>query len=67
MANPPLPGTDAPAGYQDYYLRENGGLFEALVGSSDVDQHRVGPANFYLAFAGATPDLATSCSRPARH
>src|SRR5215218_1504295 len=35
VANPPLPGTDAPTGYQNYYLRTALG-FEALIGTSDV-------------------------------
>ena len=35
VANPPLAGTDAPTGYQNYYLRQGDG-FEALIGASDV-------------------------------
>jgi hypothetical protein len=58
VANPPLPGTDAPAGYQNYYLRDSaGGGFEALLGSFDVAGLALEPARFELAFAGASPDL----------
>ena len=35
VSNPPLPGTAAPSGYQNYYLRE-AGTFEALIRDSDV-------------------------------
>jgi hypothetical protein len=58
VANPPLGGTDAPAGYQDYYLREGGG-FEALVGSSDIAGHGLDAASFEVSFEGASPDLQT--------
>ncbi len=58
VANPPLAGTDAPAGYQDYYLREAGAGFEALLGADDVTGLEIGPADFDLELAGATPDLA---------
>jgi hypothetical protein len=58
VANPPLAGTDAPAGYQNYYLRNGSGGFEALLGTSDVANTDIGPAQFNLAFAGATADLS---------
>lgn len=58
VANPPLPGTDAPAGYQNYYLRESGAAaFEALLGTADVADLELDPAQFSLRFAGASPDL----------
>ena len=56
VANPPLPGTDAPPGYQNYYLREGGG-FEALLSSADVASFDLDPAHFDLRIASATPDL----------
>jgi hypothetical protein len=56
VANPPLAGTDAPVGYQNYYLREGSG-FEALLGDADVAGFKYGPAHFDLAFAGASPSL----------
>ncbi|HEX3361271.1 MAG TPA: hypothetical protein VHS74_09800 [Solirubrobacterales bacterium] len=56
VANPPLAGTDAPAGYQNYYLRQASG-FEALVGTGDVAATALQPAQFELRFAGASPDL----------
>ncbi len=58
VANPPLAGTDAPEGYQDYYLRDDSsGSFTALLGAADVASLDLGPADFDLAFAGASPDL----------
>jgi hypothetical protein len=56
VANPPLAGTDAPAGYQDYYLRE-GGSFTALLGNANAGFLGIDPAHFDLRFAGASPDL----------
>jgi hypothetical protein len=56
VANSPLPGTDAPAGYQDYYLRE-GGSFTALLGAANAGFLTLEPADFDLTFAGASPDL----------
>jgi hypothetical protein len=56
VANPPLPGTDAPAGFQDYYLRE-GSSFEALIGQSDIAGRGLDPASFEVKLDGATPDL----------
>lgn len=58
VANPPLPGTDAPTGYQDYYLRDNPtASFEALLNSADLTGLSLGPADFDLSLAGASPDL----------
>jgi WD40 repeat protein len=58
VANPPPAGTDAPAGYRNYYLRESASTgFEALLGSSDVASLQTDPADFDLAIAGASPDL----------
>jgi hypothetical protein len=58
VANPPLAGTDAPAGYLDYYLRQAGGGFEALLGSADVAETDLEPAEFDLRLAGASSDLS---------
>jgi hypothetical protein len=57
VANPPLPGTDAPAGYQDYYLRRAGLGFEALIGSDDAAHTSIDPAAFGVRLAGSAPDL----------
>jgi len=58
VANPPLPGTDAPAGYQNYYLRETAtGSFEALLGAADVAGLGLDPADFALSLAGVSADL----------
>jgi len=56
VANPPLPGTDAPPGYQNYYLRQGAG-FEALLDAADLQHTAVGPEGFDLDLAGASPDL----------
>jgi hypothetical protein len=59
VANPPLPGSGAPAGYRNYYLRDNAaGSFAALLRSGDVAGLGLDPARFELRFAGASPDLA---------
>ncbi len=59
VANPPLAGTDAPAGYQNYYLRESATAgFEALLGAGDVAELETDPADFELSFAGASPGLS---------
>jgi hypothetical protein len=57
VANPPLTGTDAPAGYQNYYLRNGAGGFEALLGGGDVSSTDLGPAQFGLDFVGSDSDL----------
>lgn len=58
LANPPLAGTDAPAGFQNHYLRQSdGGSFEALLGNDDVAGRGLDPAGFELFFAGASADL----------
>lgn len=56
VANPPLAGTDAPAGYQDYYLREGGG-YSALLGAQNAGFLAISPAHFDLSFAGSSPDM----------
>jgi hypothetical protein len=65
VANPPLPGTGAPAGFQDYYLRE-GSSFEALIGAFDIAGRGLDPATFEVKLEGASPDLGAvvlgSCS-----
>lgn len=66
VANPPLAGTDAPAGYQDYYLRE-GGSFAALLGSQNAGFLTLEPKDFQLSLAGTSPDLKhavlSTCSK----
>ena len=56
VANPPLGGTDAPAGYQDYYLRE-GSSFSALLGAANAGFLAIEPKEFDLRLAGSSPDL----------
>ncbi len=57
VANPPLPGTGAPEGYQNYYLRQGGG-FTALIGSEDLAYSDLDAAHFRVRFAGASADLS---------
>jgi len=57
VANQPLAGTDAPAGYQNYYLRA-GGVFTALLGSANAGFLSLEPKDFDLRLAGASPDLS---------
>jgi hypothetical protein len=58
VANPPLPGSGAPAGFRNYYLRNPDGSFQALLTASDIAGLGLGAAEFELALAGATPDLS---------
>ena len=58
VANPPLPGSGAPAGYRNFYLRDNGdGTFRAVLGSADLAGVKLGPDKFEVSFVAATPDL----------
>lgn len=57
VANPPLAGTTAPAGYQNYYLRQSSGAYTALLRSADIAGLDLDPALFDLRLAGAAPDL----------
>jgi WD40-like Beta Propeller Repeat len=56
VANPPLAGSGAPAGYRNYYLRQGGG-FRALLTAAETGGLALAPEDFELAFAGAAPDL----------
>jgi hypothetical protein len=58
VANPPLPGSGAPAGYQDYYLvAGEGGGFQALLTEANKGTLALSAEEFNLALAGASPDL----------
>jgi hypothetical protein len=58
VANPPLAGTEAPRGYQDYYLRnDETGAFGALMTQAHSPSLTESPDWFDLALAGASPDL----------
>jgi hypothetical protein len=58
VPNPPLAGSGAPAGYLNYYLRDNlTGAYHALLTASEIAFTDVAPENFDVIFAGATPDL----------
>jgi len=61
VANPPLGGSDAPAGYQNYYLRDTGtGTFTSLLGGANAAFLGLDPADFDLRLAGTAPDLLHS-------
>lgn len=58
VPNPPLAGSGAPAGYLNYYLRDNQtGDYHALLTASEIAFTDVTPENFDVTFAGGTPDL----------
>jgi hypothetical protein len=68
VPNPTLPGTDAPAGYQNYYLRtSSSGGFEALVGPSETGLSGQSASQFEVSLAGASEDLTqvvlSSCAK----
>lgn len=57
VLNPPLAGSGAPNGYEDYYLRDNeDGTYTATLTSANAEL-ALEPSEFNLAFAGASPDL----------
>lgn len=58
VANPPLPGSGAPAGYRDYYRRDASGSFESLLTAGDLTHTSLGPDEFELRLVASTPDLA---------
>jgi hypothetical protein len=56
VANPPPPGSGAPVGYQNYYLRTSAtGAFAALLGASELAGQD--PGLFEVSLVGTTPDL----------
>ncbi|HKZ12400.1 MAG TPA: hypothetical protein VJL81_01000 [Solirubrobacterales bacterium] len=58
VANPPLPGSGAPPGFRDYYLRTPSGAFLSLLTAGDLTHTSLGPERFELRLLDATPDLA---------
>jgi hypothetical protein len=59
VENAPLPGSGAPAGYRNYYLRSAAnGSFKALLSSTDVSGLALDSAHFELAFVAATPNFS---------
>jgi hypothetical protein len=57
VANPPLPGSGAPAGYMNYYRRNNAAQFTALLTQGDVGGLALAPENFEVQMVAASPDL----------
>ncbi len=68
VPNPTLPGTDAPTGFQNYYLRTtSSGGFEALLGPSETGLSGQSASQFEVTMVGASPDLThvilSSCAK----
>lgn len=68
VANQPLPGSGAPAGYRNYYVRGGGGSFGALLTGGDLSGLlALGPDEFEVSLASATPGLdqvvLSSCAK----
>jgi hypothetical protein len=68
VPNPTLPGTDAPTGFQNYYLRTtSSGGFEALLGPSETGLSGQSASQFEVTLAGASEDLThvvlSSCAK----
>ncbi|HWJ42587.1 MAG TPA: hypothetical protein VNR67_04060, partial [Solirubrobacterales bacterium] len=57
VANPPLPGSGAPSGYQNYYLRDGDGSFEALLDSATLAISPLAAEQFDVSLAGASAGL----------
>ncbi len=58
VANPPLPGSGAPAGYRNYYRRRADGSFESLLTQSDLLNTTLSSSQFEMRLAGSTADLS---------
>jgi len=58
VANPPLPGSGAPAGYRDYYRRHSDGSFESLLEQSDLLHTTLSSSQFEMRLAGSSADLS---------
>jgi hypothetical protein len=56
--SPPLAGSGALSGYQNYYLRNAGGGYQALITTADAPALTLPAEAFEVSLAGATPDLA---------
>ena len=68
VANPPLAGSDAPPGYQDYYLRnDETGAVTALLTQANSPSLTESDAWFNVALAGASHELShvilSSCAK----
>jgi hypothetical protein len=68
VPNPTLPGTDAPAGFQNYYLRTtSSGGFEALLGPGETGLSGQSASQFEVNLVGASEDLThvvlSSCAK----
>jgi hypothetical protein len=59
VANPPLPGSGAPAGFIDYYLRNTAnGSSQALLTETDISGLELSPGSFDVEFVAGSPDLS---------
>jgi hypothetical protein len=65
--SPPLAGSGAPSGYQDYYLRNSSGAFQALITAANSPSLTLPAEAFEVSLAGTTPDLSqivlSSCAK----
>ena len=65
--SPPPVGSGAPAGYQDYYLRNASGVFQALITNANAPSLTLPAEAFEVRLTGATPDLShlvlATCAR----
>jgi hypothetical protein len=58
VENPPLPGSGAPEGFRNYYVRNNSdGSFGTLLGAADLGELKLDAEHFEVALVGATPNL----------
>ena len=58
VANPPLEGSGAPAGFRNYYVRNNSnGTFGALLTSADLAELNLEAEDFEVTLVGATEGL----------
>lgn len=58
VANPPLPGSGAPAGYRDYYLRDAAGNFKTLITAADLTHTSLTAKQLEVTLVGASLDLS---------
>jgi hypothetical protein len=66
VANLPLPGSGAPAGYRDYYRRTSSAAFGSLLSAGDLLHTTLDASRFEMRLVAATPELDhvvfTSCA-----
>jgi hypothetical protein len=59
VENAPMPGSGAPAGYRNFYMRDNANdSYDAVLSEADIADLQLGAEDFEVAIAGVTPSLA---------